>query len=87
MNKARIILSAVALFAVVGGALAFKAARQPGSVYTVSTLAGGATVCTTVPYQITANGNATTFTSYFTSKNPAGVCILPTTRTFYQVID
>lgn len=55
MNKARIVLTAVALFAVIGGALAFKAMRTPFRVFTTTTivntfgtnytLAGGASFC------------------------------------------
>ena len=37
MKKAKIVLSAVALFAVVGGALAFKATRTPITLYTGTT--------------------------------------------------
>lgn len=36
MNKARIILSAVAFFAVIGGALAFKAMRNGNPVFTTT---------------------------------------------------
>jgi hypothetical protein len=37
MTKAKVILSGIALFAVVGGALAFKANRVPIPVYTGTT--------------------------------------------------
>ncbi|PWV45797.1 hypothetical protein [Chitinophaga sp. S165] len=54
MKKARIVLSAVALFAVVGGALAFKASRQPASFFsntTTTTIGGAQTTICTLPVQ------------------------------------
>jgi hypothetical protein len=48
MTKAKVILSGIALFAVVGGALAFKANRTPFVVYTGTTdiVANPARACT-----------------------------------------
>lgn len=51
MNKGKIILSAVALFAIIGGSLAFKASKLPSIAYTsyTTTIAPNVTVtrCTT----------------------------------------
>jgi len=65
MNKARIILSAVALLAVIGGAFAFKAMRTGFSVVTTTTaisanetiytLAGGGSFCWTKTNQFFTN--------------------------------
>jgi len=40
MKKARIVLASIALFAVIGGAFAFKAKSFTGSVYFVTTVKG-----------------------------------------------
>ncbi len=46
MKKAKIILSAVAVFAVIGGAFAFKASRNEEPLYKRTTLPNGSVVCT-----------------------------------------
>lgn len=86
MKKAKIVLSAVALFAVVGGAFAFKATKfGSGNVYTsyTTTTAGGAqtTLCSLrEDLKITESGGA--FANVYKSANPVGICQTPTfTRT------
>ncbi len=49
MKKARITLSVVAVFAVIGGAFAFKASRNAEPLFKRTTLPNGAIVCT-VPF-------------------------------------
>ncbi|UPK69725.1 hypothetical protein [Chitinophaga filiformis] len=78
MNKAKIMLSGVALLAVVGGALAFKASRLPSNAitsYTTTTAVGGPTVTrckTTKGFFTTTEGiAANTYTTYNTLN---GVC-------------
>jgi len=70
MNKARIILSVVALFAVIGGAFAFKAMRTGTPVWTTttaySTFGTIYTVSTTSPI-------CTSTTSLFITQPPVGV--------------
>lgn len=71
MKKAKIILSAVALLAVVGGALAFKSSRIPQAIfYTNTTLPNGRVLCT-VPtalnYTLVGNpANSTFVTGIYT---------------------
>lgn len=92
MKKAKIILSAVAVFAVVGGALAFKANRfQPlgnFSSYTTTT-AGGAIVvrCAPVPtnYFVT-DDVALPLTTYYTTRNAQNICGVATFATHYTTI-
>jgi len=57
MNKAKLALSAVAMFAVIGGALAFKASRLQPNVYTrTTTQQGGPLTCVTLPFVTTVPG-------------------------------
>lgn len=67
MKKAKIVLSAVALFGLVGGALAFKASRVPQPFYTnTTTSTTTALVCTattSILYTTANNGRPTTFVS------------------------
>jgi len=81
MKKAKIILGAVAFFAVVGGALAFKTSRLvPADVWTllpgnkISSITVGSLVysttipnCTLLPYYSTNVGTLTTVSSTTTS--------------------
>jgi hypothetical protein len=77
MKKAKVILSAIAILAVVGGAFAFKASRilypfYSTRTFTTTTIAGGPTVTLTycdVPF----------FTTY-TTISAAGV--IPTTLSY-----
>lgn len=65
MKKAKIFLSAIVVFAVVGGALAFKA--QKFSAFKVFTLNAAGTACPSVG-QYDANGiTSVTFTNAYTS--------------------
>lgn len=67
MKKAKIVLSAVALLAVVGGALAFKANRIPKTFYS-------GPACTTpvvLPYTTVNNGRPTLQTSVTTIEGAA----------------
>jgi hypothetical protein len=67
MKKAKIVLSAVALFAVIGGAFAFKATRIPQPFYknttTTTTTALVCTATTSLLYTTANNGRPTTFVS------------------------
>lgn len=65
MKKAKIVLSAVALFAVVGGALAFKAARQPNRFFTAPAAGQLCTIPVNLSYTTTAN--PTTIIPYATT--------------------
>jgi hypothetical protein len=69
MSKAKLVLSAVALFAMVGGALAFKATRQLNTFYSsrtfTTTTVGGLivtrTICdVTFPTRLTTTVNSNT---------------------------
>jgi hypothetical protein len=73
MKKAKIVLSAVALFAVVGGALAFKAARIPQTFFYKTNPAATAlcTIPTLLPY--TTSVNPTTTIPYATT-NTTTLC-------------
>ncbi|SEM38620.1 hypothetical protein SAMN04488505_104240 [Chitinophaga rupis] len=55
MKKAKVMLTAIAVFAVVGGALAFKAKKFGGSTYYVSTTTTLSATATYSPALITAN--------------------------------
>jgi hypothetical protein len=82
MNKAKIILISLGLFSIIGGALAFKAAKfgQGGLFYTTTT-GGGQTTCTLHPrYRPNTTVGATTTTApsgLYYSKNAAGICVNP----------
>ena len=89
MKKAKIVLSAVALFAVVGGAFAFKAARfQPANVYTTystTTIGGVPTAyCTLTDLRTT---NAGVLTSVYTSAQPINKLCGPRVQTFTTLAD
>jgi hypothetical protein len=60
MKKARFIGGAVVALAIVGGVFAFKANRQPVTLYVPLTPNGACSIATTVPYTITANTLAPT---------------------------
>jgi hypothetical protein len=55
MRKGKIVLTAVAFFAVVGGALAFKASRATLQLYYLTTNAQQQTVCIAVPNRTTTD--------------------------------
>ncbi len=85
MKKAKIVLSAVALFAVVGGAFAFKAMRLPSNVYTsylTTTAPGGPSVtrCAPAPYISTATGNLVTSVYYSTQAGNICTSFVPNAR-------
>jgi len=53
MKKGKIVLTAVAVFALIGGALAFKATRVLDVLYYSTTTAGGGPTCKAVPFRTT----------------------------------
>lgn len=73
MKKAKIVLSAVALFAVVGGALAFKANRGLSTFYKPATLGAPCTQPVDINYTTL---NPTTVVNYYSTR--------PTVATFCQ---
>lgn len=80
MKKAKLMLSAIAVLAVVGGAFAFKANRTENLFY--KTNAAGNCLSTTFPLRTTAvvNGQAGEIqTTYFTT-TVLGAC--PTTKIY-----
>ncbi|SDF04455.1 DUF6520 family protein [Chitinophaga filiformis] len=87
MKKAKIVLSAVALFAVVGGAFAFKATKyQSRNVYSsyATTTNGQPTIlCSTTNLHAGPNGNPTTT---YTTVLAGGLCPAPV-ATFTVVAD
>lgn len=90
MKKAKIVLSAVALFAVVGGALAFKANRyQPANVYrtySLTTINNVPTAyCTLTDLRTTATGIA--FTTVYTSAAASNKLCGPTVQTYTTLAD
>lgn len=91
MKKARIVLSAVALFAVAGGALAFKAARLEADVYTTyaTRLVGGQTIsyCTTTNLHITQQGGGAVLSTIRTGTINANLVCGPTVQTFVTAAD
>lgn len=88
MRKAKIMLSAIAVFAVIGGAFAFKASRSLAPFYSntlTTTIAGGPLVqaCKLEihPTLTTINqGLGTTITQYSTTT----LAVPCPTRTFYK---
>lgn len=89
MKKAKIVLSAVALFAVVGGALAFKANREvatlfyPTTTATVTTTVGGPAYfqCAAVASYTTTNAGNVIARTYYTSTlitQGKTICLAPT---------
>lgn len=87
MKKARIVLSAVALFALVGGALAFKATRGAGNLYSYTTtsstvIAGTTYYFCTLPDFVRTNAAVNPISTYYTSKTTigavTGLCTVPT---------
>ncbi|TWV96184.1 hypothetical protein [Chitinophaga pinensis] len=79
MKKAKIVLSAVALFALVGGAFAFKATRTNHTLYSYT--AGGCISPTSLPYTTVNEGLGTTaLTTVYTISLPGRTC--PATTLF-----
>lgn len=82
MKKARIILTVVALLAVVGGSLAFKTSRQNLKLYYLTTIDLQPTCLTVISVTTTNQPNADTFV-------PAGAAgwyttsLCNTTQTFF----
>jgi hypothetical protein len=70
MTKAKLILSGIAFFAIIGGAVAFKAARTPQPFFGTA-VAGG-------PCNVAKNINYTTSTTLTAP-------ILTTTLTYYSI--
>ena len=72
MKKARLILSAIAVFAVIGGAYAVKASRfAAGNIYYYTTTAvGGPLTYTLQPLKTTAPGIGSLTTGYTTTAGP-----------------
>lgn len=58
MKKVRIMLTAIAILAVVGGALAFKAGTNPNTRYCYKTGTAVGTCTTTAPVDFTANSGS-----------------------------
>jgi hypothetical protein len=96
MSKAKLVLSAVALFAMVGGALAFKATRTENTFYstrtfTTRTTPGGPIVTRTIcdatlftTYTTIPNGSAALLRSYSTTAAPlTGLCPVITVFTHF----
>jgi hypothetical protein len=79
MKKAKIVLSAIAVFAVVGGAFAFKANRAANRFYTAPNATAPCTVSTLLPYTTSVIVGAPTIRTY-ASTAPAPQC---PTRTLY----
>jgi len=82
MKKAKIVLSAVALFALLGGAFAFKASRTESRLY--YSVTQGAPACLPVFGLTTTNANQTTFppataTGWYTTPNCNGPITLAIT--------
>lgn len=67
MRKAKLILSAIAIFAVVGGALAFKARFLPSNVFTrTTTTLNGPLVCIPTAFATTTTTQGTLANVYTT---------------------
>jgi len=66
MKKARIVLSAVAVFAVIGGAFAFKAARTPKTFFTPGSNPAICDAPVTLRYTTQPLVNVPTITTYAT---------------------
>ena len=74
MSKAKLILTAVGVLAIVGGALAFKAQRfGNGNVFYVTTLPNNVTICTLNETLATTN-QVSPLSLVFTTRNSSGVC-------------
>jgi hypothetical protein len=95
MKKARIILSTVAVFAVAGGAFAFKAAKfgSPNRVYTsyiTTTAPGGPPVtrCSTISYAPTNLGGfpSLVYTSTTTQQGVLGILCVPAALTATNIV-
>jgi len=71
MKKAKIVLTAIAIFAIAGGAFALKANRANQGIY-FGTEAGGATVVYSFGYKTTAPTTAA-FTTFATTLSTAPV--------------
>jgi len=68
MIKAKLVLSAIATFAVIGGVLSFKASRLPPNVYTrTTTQQGGPLTCVTLPFATTIMGHGVAAIVYTSS--------------------
>jgi hypothetical protein len=81
MRKAKIMLSAVAVMAVVGGAFAFKAARQPHTFFYNTTNTAGQLRCIGVTETFLTtltNTNPIVTNSYSPVSRPAVTCPLTT---------
>lgn len=73
MKKAKIVLAAVALFAVVGGAVAFKAARATEFVYTTGAIPN---ICdVTLRFVTTANTGGTPLGSLAVTTIKGAACV------------
>ncbi|HWV72717.1 MAG TPA: hypothetical protein VN040_13410 [Pseudosphingobacterium sp.] len=80
MKRAKIVLTGVALFAVIGGALAFKASRLPQKLYRTNA-AGFCVAPVDIPLTLTgAPGQpaATITNSLYTTALPGAPCPLTT---------
>lgn len=75
MKKAKIMLSAIAILAVVGGAFAFKANKFAfANVFTsYTTIAGGPTYCALTTFKTTDQGGIAVLT--FTGTDTKGLCL------------
>jgi hypothetical protein len=75
MKRAKIMLMAIALVGIVGGALAFKASKiSVTSFYCSTTAPGGPTLCLPGHYSTAVNGNPIPVTLYLTKVTTTGSC-------------
>ncbi|OQP67792.1 hypothetical protein [Niastella populi] len=76
MKKAKIMLTVIAVLAVVGGALAFKANKKFNTNYCILTTAGSAGTCTgeILGYRLATAIDQNKVTYYYTTKNQGDVC-------------
>jgi hypothetical protein len=74
MKKAKIVLSAVAVLAVVGGAFAFKAARTP-HLFFYKTSPSPTALCTIPANLLYTTAGITTTTIPYTTTNTTTLCV------------
>jgi len=75
MKRAKIMLLAIAIVGIVGGALAFKSSKFAATnFYCTTTAVGGPTLCLTGPYTTVINGAPVAVTIYATKLTTTGVC-------------
>lgn len=82
MKRAKLTLAAIAVLAVVGGTLAFKANNTYGVTIWKATQAGKAANVAAPNAQLTPNGAATTYFDLYTSVQ--GAIVNNSTTAYYQ---